>query len=93
LHWEGVTDDAYSSDLWVTGDVPGTKDLGKAVSVSYAVGKASGGIIVLYSNFYANLGVGDINSADMDFAGYHVPNQAYRMCFLRLLVLFDLRYK
>lgn len=31
-----------SSDLWVTGDVPNTKDLGKAVSVTYAVGTAAG---------------------------------------------------
>ena len=32
----------YSSDLWVTGDVPRTKDLGKSVSVNYAVGTAAG---------------------------------------------------
>ncbi|KAI0696263.1 acid protease [Cytidiella melzeri] len=53
--------DTGSSDLWVTGDVPGTTDLGKSVSVSYAVGEASG----------------DINSADLDFAGYHIKDQAY----------------
>ncbi|KAI0344418.1 aspartic peptidase A1 [Trametopsis cervina] len=53
--------DTGSSDLWVTGDVPGTKDLGKAISVSYAVGMAAG----------------DINSADLDVAGYHIPDQAY----------------
>lgn len=32
----------HSSDLWVTGDVPNTKDLGKSVSLNYAVGNAHG---------------------------------------------------
>ena len=32
----------HSSDLWVTGSVPGTTDLGKHVSLSYAVGTAAG---------------------------------------------------
>jgi hypothetical protein len=53
--------DTGSSDLWVTGDVPSTNDLGKSVSVAYAVGTAAG----------------DINAADLDFAGYHVDQQAY----------------
>ncbi|CAL1712375.1 unnamed protein product [Somion occarium] len=53
--------DTGSSDLWVTGDVPGTKDLGKAISLSYAVGTASG----------------DINTADLTFDGFTVKDQAY----------------
>ncbi|KAI0070498.1 aspartic peptidase A1 [Panus rudis PR-1116 ss-1] len=53
--------DTGSSDLWVTGDVPGTKDLGKAVSVDYAVGTAAG----------------DINTADLQFANFTVKDQAY----------------
>ncbi|EKM51671.1 uncharacterized protein PHACADRAFT_261948 [Phanerochaete carnosa HHB-10118-sp] len=53
--------DTGSSDLWVTGQVPNTTDLGKSVSVSYAVGQASG----------------DVNAADLVFAGYQVSQQAY----------------
>ncbi|KAI0784762.1 acid protease [Abortiporus biennis] len=53
--------DTGSSDLWVTGDVPNTKDTGKSVSLSYAVGNAAG----------------DINTADLTFNGYTVPDQAY----------------
>lgn len=53
--------DTGSSDLWVTGDVPGTQDLGKSVKLSYAVGTAAG----------------DINTVDIEFGGYTVQNQAY----------------
>jgi hypothetical protein len=31
-----------SSDLWVTGSVPGAQDTGKSVTLSYAVGNAAG---------------------------------------------------
>ncbi|KAI0632395.1 acid protease [Trametes polyzona] len=53
--------DTGSSDLWVTGSVPNSKDLGKSLSLSYAVGKASG----------------DVYTAKMDFAGYTVEDQAF----------------
>jgi len=53
--------DTGSSDLWVTGDVPNAKDLGKSVSLNYAVGNAHG----------------DINTADLTFAGYTVNDQAF----------------
>ncbi|KAI0755225.1 aspartic peptidase A1 [Daedaleopsis nitida] len=53
--------DTGSSDLWVTGAVPNSKDLGKALSLSYAVGKAAG----------------DVFTADLEFAGYTVPDQAF----------------
>ncbi|KAH9933196.1 aspartic peptidase A1 [Epithele typhae] len=53
--------DTGSSDLWVTGTVPNSKDTGKSVSLSYAVGQASG----------------DIYTADMSFAGYNVADQAF----------------
>ncbi|KAH8081983.1 aspartic peptidase A1 [Cristinia sonorae] len=53
--------DTGSSDLWVTGNVPNTKDLGKAVSLNYAVGNAHG----------------DVHTADLQFAGYTVKDQAY----------------
>ncbi|KAI0711697.1 hypothetical protein C8Q76DRAFT_694549 [Earliella scabrosa] len=35
----------FSSDLWVTGAVLGAKDLEKAVSLSYAVGRAAGVVL------------------------------------------------
>ncbi|THH23116.1 hypothetical protein EUX98_g8061 [Antrodiella citrinella] len=53
--------DTGSSDLWVTGTVPNTTDLGKSVSLNYAVGNAHG----------------DIHTADLEFAGYTVQDQAY----------------
>lgn len=53
--------DSGSSDLWVTGDVTGTIDSGKAVTLSYAVGKAHG----------------DVNYAKMTFDNFVVDNQAY----------------
>lgn len=31
-----------SSDLWVTGDIPGARDSNKAVKLKYAVGEAAG---------------------------------------------------
>lgn len=42
---QSIDNELSSSDLWVTGDVPGTKDLGKSVSVSYAVGTAAGACV------------------------------------------------
>ncbi|TCD70766.1 hypothetical protein EIP91_001796 [Steccherinum ochraceum] len=53
--------DTGSSDLWVTGDVPNTTDLGKSVSLNYAVGNAHG----------------NVHTADLTFAGYSVSDQAY----------------
>jgi hypothetical protein len=53
--------DTGSSDLWVTGTVPNTKDTGKACTLSYAVGKAAG----------------DINTAQLTFDQYTVNDQAY----------------
>ncbi|OBZ68990.1 putative aspartic-type endopeptidase CTSD [Grifola frondosa] len=53
--------DTGSSDLWVTGTVPQTKDLGISASLSYAVGNAAG----------------NINSATLEFDGYTVQDQAY----------------
>ncbi|KAI1794873.1 aspartic peptidase A1 [Ganoderma leucocontextum] len=53
--------DTGSSDLWVTGSVSNAKDLGKSVSLSYAVGNAAG----------------DIYTADLQFANYTVTDQAF----------------
>jgi hypothetical protein len=53
--------DTGSSDLWVTGSVPGTKDTGKAATLSYAVGKAAG----------------NINLASLTFDNYTVNEQAF----------------
>ncbi|KZT67266.1 acid protease [Daedalea quercina L-15889] len=53
--------DTGSSDLWVTGTIPETTDLGVAESLSYAVGTAKG----------------DINTADLQFGNYSVEDQAY----------------
>ncbi|OSD07489.1 acid protease [Trametes coccinea BRFM310] len=53
--------DTGSSDLWVTGSVPNAKDVGKSVSLSYAVGKAAG----------------DVYTATLEFANYTVQDQAF----------------
>ncbi|KAI0669255.1 acid protease [Trametes maxima] len=54
--------DTGSSDLWVTGNVPNANDLGKSVSLSYAVGRAAG----------------DVYTAPLQFANYAVQDQAFR---------------
>ncbi|KAI0647782.1 acid protease [Trametes meyenii] len=53
--------DTGSSDLWVTGSVPNANDLGKSVSLSYAVGRAAG----------------DVYTAPLQFANYAVKDQAF----------------
>ncbi|KAI0357462.1 aspartic peptidase A1 [Trametes cingulata] len=53
--------DTGSSDLWVTGSVPNAKDVGKSVSLSYAVGNAAG----------------DVYTAQLEFANYTVQDQAF----------------
>ncbi|KAJ7673535.1 aspartic peptidase domain-containing protein [Mycena rosella] len=55
--------DTGSSDLWVSfpGTAPSTTDLGKSLSLSYAVGSASG----------------NIHTAQLTFDGYTVEDQAF----------------
>ncbi|KAL0563816.1 hypothetical protein V5O48_018245 [Marasmius crinis-equi] len=53
--------DTGSGDLWVAGTVPNSKDTGKKATVNYAVGKVQG----------------PIKTAEVLFAGFKVPNQAY----------------
>lgn len=53
--------DTGSSDLWVIGDVPGTKNLSIAAQVTYAEGSAKG----------------FINTADLNFDEFTVKDQAY----------------
>lgn len=66
-----------SSDLWVSGNVPGTQDTGKSADVSYAIGEAKG-VHVLYAGFLDLwLFAGNINLATLGFDNYTVDNQAY----------------
>ncbi|KAJ7914475.1 aspartic peptidase domain-containing protein [Mycena leptocephala] len=53
--------DTGSSDLWVAGTVSGASDTGKAATISYASGGATGPVKI----------------ASLDFGGYTVPNQAF----------------
>ncbi|KAF5369443.1 hypothetical protein D9758_002520 [Tetrapyrgos nigripes] len=53
--------DTGSVDLWVDGDVPGTKDLGVPMSISFAKGTVQG----------------NINTAQLQFDGFTIENQAY----------------
>ncbi|PCH39891.1 acid protease [Wolfiporia cocos MD-104 SS10] len=53
--------DTGSSDLYVAGTVPNSKDTGKTSGVAYAVGAVSG----------------PIKTATLDFLGYTVDNQAF----------------
>ncbi|KAI0344416.1 acid protease [Trametopsis cervina] len=53
--------DTGSSDLYVTGDVPGAIDTGKTADVQYAIGEING----------------SIKTATLEFAGYTVQNQVY----------------
>ncbi|THV03007.1 acid protease [Dendrothele bispora CBS 962.96] len=55
--------DTGSSDLWVNfpGTVPSTTDLGKGITLNYAIGAASG----------------NIHSATVEFDGFTIQNQAF----------------
>lgn len=53
--------DTGSSDLWVAGNVPGAQGTGKTASVNYAIGAANGAVM----------------TANLDFDGYTVDNQAF----------------
>jgi len=55
--------DTGSSDLWVNfpGTPPSTTDLGKSLTLNYAIGAASG----------------NINTAPLQFGSYSVPDQAF----------------
>ncbi|KAG8214530.1 aspartic peptidase domain-containing protein [Butyriboletus roseoflavus] len=53
--------DTGSSDLWVTGSVPGAQDTGTSLTLSYAVGNAAG----------------DVYTAPFQLGGYTVQNQAF----------------
>ncbi|KAH0831986.1 aspartic peptidase domain-containing protein [Lanmaoa asiatica] len=53
--------DTGSSDLWVTGSVPGAQDTGKSLTLSYAVGNAAG----------------NVYTAPFQFNNYTVQDQAF----------------
>ncbi|KAK7468975.1 hypothetical protein VKT23_003473 [Stygiomarasmius scandens] len=53
--------DTGSSDLWVAGSVSNAKDLGKTTGVTYAIDSVQG----------------EIKTANLEFAGYTVKDQAY----------------
>ncbi|EKM51672.1 uncharacterized protein PHACADRAFT_261953 [Phanerochaete carnosa HHB-10118-sp] len=53
--------DTGSSDLYVTGTVPGSKDTGKSAGVQYAIGQVQGPVML----------------GELEFAGYSVGDQAY----------------
>ncbi|KAF5369435.1 hypothetical protein D9758_002480 [Tetrapyrgos nigripes] len=53
--------DTGSLDLWVHGDVPGTKDLGIPMNITYADGTVQG----------------NISTAQLQFDGFTIENQAY----------------
>ncbi|KAI0949368.1 hypothetical protein AcW1_009001 [Taiwanofungus camphoratus] len=53
--------DTGSSDLWVAGNVPGAQSTGKTASLNYAIGAAAGSIM----------------TAELEFEGYTVDNQAF----------------
>ncbi|KAF7348309.1 Peptidase A1 domain-containing protein [Mycena sanguinolenta] len=53
--------DTGSSDLWVAGSVPSASDTGKAATISYASGGASGPVML----------------APVDFTGYTIASQAF----------------
>lgn len=53
--------DTGSADLWVAGSVPNAKNLGKSVSLSYAIGTAKG----------------NVNTAPLSFGSYTVQDQAF----------------
>lgn len=78
---------APSSDLYVAsnGNAPNSQDTGKSAGVQYAVGSADG--LFCYSHFIHSLVnsilfAGPVRTADLDFLGYTVSDQAFSMCLL-----------
>lgn len=53
--------DTGSSDLWIAGSVPSAQDTGKAVTLAYAIGKATG----------------NVHTAKLGLDNYTVDNQAF----------------
>lgn len=53
----------FSSDLWMSGDVPNSNDTGVSASVQYAVGGVNG----------------KVKTAPLTFLNYSVPDQAFSM--------------
>ncbi|KAI0315896.1 aspartic peptidase A1 [Amylostereum chailletii] len=53
--------DTGSSDLWVAANIPNTSNLGKSISLSYAIGTAQG----------------NVHSATLGFDGFTVEKQAF----------------
>lgn len=72
-----------SSDLWVTGSVPGAQDTGKSLTLSYAVGNAAGMSCLLPLRLVLTpICKGDVNTAPFQFDGYTVQDQAFRQSTL-----------
>lgn len=68
-----------SSDLWVTGSVPGAQDTGKSLTLSYAVGNAAGMSSVSHLRLVlTHVCKGDIYTAPFQFDNYTVQDQAFR---------------
>lgn len=77
---------APSSDLWVAGIVKTSKDTGKAAKVQYAVDGVQGTHqLQLYEVSVAVLTphttAGSVDTADLEFAGYTITDQAYSQSF------------
>jgi hypothetical protein len=76
------SDSSISSDLWVSFPQPSAaanvKDTGKSLTLSYAVGKASGMKYFLHLFEGPSLVSGNIQTAQIQFGNYTVDDQAFR---------------
>ena len=74
-----------SSDLWLTGTVPGAQDTGKSADVSYAIGEAKGVHVVYTDLLVLRFFAGNINLAPLGFDNYTVSSQAFSKFYYRLV--------
>ena len=72
---------SISADLWVFGVPKSTKSLGTTASIQYAVGNAQGTEDWLSHPSFADCVTGTINTASVQFLGYNISDQAYRMFY------------
>ena len=75
-----------SSDLWVAGSVNNAKDTGKKSGVTYAVGAVEGALACSSATFPPlTHPQGPIKIAELEFAGFTIPDQAYSACIPPLI--------
>ncbi|KAG6856242.1 hypothetical protein H0H87_006175 [Tephrocybe sp. NHM501043] len=80
--------DTGSSDLWVSfpDAQPSSTDLGEAITLSYAVGAATGEQLLDHLGKKSHENAGNAHSTTVEIGDYKVDNQAFRKSFVGFVV-------